>query len=574
MKEQKGKKRRRILSGRQAGGILLCVLLICLTTQSLTVAGKEKSAAPKEKIRFGNQTQRYPVVSQCAKGRQEDYIKLTLSGITGERDEAAPEMEGKKSGTCYIRKQRNSQGGFSSAACSYDVPVGWKFGSNSWEPCLEAVWPDGSDAEVYIHITENRMFPGGVGKNWAVMQKKIKESAQKTKGVSFSGFRFERYLREDERELLFYSFCCTVNGEKVQYAIAYVMGETYLAEFIGSCPVDKGIGETESADYAIEEITRYMAASFVETKEEKNFDQLKYRQYMGYENWAYEDLHNPFAMAAYLYAPEKEPRFTGENKELTFASEEWEDLLRTATGYYRDMSDAEWESFCDRPLCAADVAWITEVTMTESPIPGRDEISVGGLRLKDADCAEYSLSTLQDIAVLPNLQKLTLEIGGVSDYEVLKECRSLTELTLVTPTELQDADWLCELPNLKSLTLRISMFSYLNEMGYEKDGGSTFQKDKNGETGSGGEKEAGPVSDGTWERILKKCTKLEYLELEHPGMMEFDFLNALPNLYTFCLYGEERDSQAAEVRRAVFGESACPQVKCLVVDESWIRNPG
>lgn len=315
-----------------------------------------------------------------------------------------------------------------------------------------------------------------------------------------------------------------------------------------------------------------MAASFVETKEEKNFDQLKYRQYMGYENWAYEDLHNPFAMAAYLYAPEKEPRLTGENKELTFVSEEWEDLLRVATGYYRDMSDAEWESFCGRPLCAADVAWITEVTMTESPIPGRDEISVGGLVLKDADCSDYSLTTLEDIAALPNLEKLTLEIGGVSDYEVLKKCSSLKELTLVTPEELKEADWLCELPNLKYLTLRISMFSYLNEMGYEKDGGSTFQKDKNGDADSDHKKETG--TSGTWETVLKKCTKLEYLELEHPGMMDFSFLDALPDLYTFCLYGEEQDSEAAEVRRAAFGESACPQVKCLVVDESWLRNPG
>ncbi len=575
MRERKDKltSRHRATSVWVAGGGMLLSAAVFLASCSMTAEGKEgrvtpegsmttrETAASGREVRIGNRAQRYPVTEEIPKGAQKNWITLSLLEVAGKSD-GLPKPDGKKPKTCYIKKQTNSKGGFSSAACSYDVPADWVFGSRSGEPCLEVVWPEGSEADVCLHITENRLFPDGVGDTWKEMQKQIRESAGKTENIKFSDFRFERYLRADERELLFYSFVCSAGEERVQYAVAYVTGERFLAEFIGSCPLETVGGETV-CDYAIEEITRYMAASYEETKGEKNFEQLKYRPYLGHENWAWDDLHNPFALAADLYAPVTDLPLKGADREITFVSKEWEELLRIATGSYKDMSDQEFEEFIDRPLRASDLAWIREVTMTESPIPGRDTVSVGGLVPKDPVCADYNLTTLQDIAVLPNLQQLTLEIGSATDYEVLKNCPSLQELTIVSAKPLAEPEWLCELPDLTSLTLRISMFSRLNEMGYEKEGGSTFGKD-------GGKADTAAPA---WGDLLPRCKSLQYLDLEQAGLTDFGFLDSLPDLYTFRLSGEESDSGAAKRRQAAFSEGVYPQIKCLVVDDAWLRNP-
>ena len=86
----------------------------------------------------------------------------------------------------YIRKQVDTEGGFRSDACSYDIPAYWIFGRPNWEVCLEySYWPESGDAKVYTHVTENRMFPDGIGEKWEDMQQQIKNCAKKTEGACF-----------------------------------------------------------------------------------------------------------------------------------------------------------------------------------------------------------------------------------------------------------------------------------------------------------------------------------------------------------------------------------------------------
>lgn len=595
------------VSRRTFGRKMMAVMAILLASQLLTAAGMEKyhSEAETEETRFENQVQRYPLLSECPQENQEDYIALyapeetiyevkagdTLWGIARKfygsgsafpRIEAVnPDAVGENAlifpgtellipQTYYLEKQAGSRGGFSAPACSYDTPAECVFAYLDWEPCLESIYcPDEPDNKILVHITENRMFPEGLGKNFEDMQEKIKESAKQTEGVSFSVPQFERYMREDGRELIFYSFICDTGTQKIQYAVAYVLGKKYLAEFIGYCPLSIGKDGTSSY-YAIEEITRYMAASFVETGEEKNWESLKYRPYLGYENWAYEDLHNPFAMAAEIYAPKDDLTYDGEDAEITFTSKEWEELLKTMSAYYFDMTQEEWKEYSNRPLRISELAWITEVKITESPIPGRDTISINGISPRDATCAQYNLTTLKDIAVLPNLEKLTLEIGSAEDYEALGECQSLKEISIASSKQIKDAGWLNELPQLESLSLRISMFPHLNDLGYQKEGESTFA----GKTEQEDEEDTARSDlNGALEEVLEKCKNLKYLELENTNMTDFEFLDKLPNLYAFCLYGNDGESSQATARQSLFEEDDYPQVKCLVVDERWLRNP-
>ena len=168
---------------------------------------------------------------------------------------------------------------------------------------------------------------------------------------------------------------------------------------------------------------------------------------------------------------------------------------------------------------------------------------------------------------MPNLEKLWVETGAVSDFEVLRTCTSLRELSIASPEPLTDIGWLRELPELEFLKIRVSRFSFLHAPGYEKDAETTFPAQTTGE-GS-----APQPSGDAWEAVLADCTSLRYLELECREMPDLTFLDSLPNLYAFCLYGAEKDSEEARRRRSRFGDDTAPQVQCLVVDGVWLRNP-
>lgn len=572
---------------------------------------------------WGIERQRYPLLGKGEEGRGEDYIRLwspdtyqvkkgdTLWGIAEESygngtdwdmlKQKNPEISGDGSlifpgmnllvpRIYYIRKQEDSLGGFSSPACSYDIPSDWIYGYPQWETCLEYYWPDYADVGVYAHVTENRMFAEGTDGKWEEMQRKIMDSAKQTEGVRFREMEFSHYKKEDGRDLFFYRFICESEEGDVRCAVAYTSGENYMAEFIGHCPVPE---DEKKPVFDIEGITRYMAASYEEKGGEKNWASLKYRPYLGYEKWPYEDLHNPFAMMEMLYGKEEDEGLKGEDEEVHFVSGEWEELLRQKIRFHYGLTEEQMEEFEQRPIYASELAWITEVVLVESPIPGRDEVSVNGIRSEGASCADYNLTTLRDVALLPNLHKLTLEIGSADDYEALGQCRSLKEISIASPRTVEELGWVTELElsQLESLTVTVSEFPYLIGLGYEKEGPTTFGNPGKGEKGAKkegkgeGEEKAGGEEEGEGEKkggsgtqtkieeALGQCTSLKYLELEYTGELDFGFLGKLPNLYTFYLDGEEQDSEAAVQRQALFEDEDWPHIKCLVVDGVWLRNP-
>ena len=552
---------------------VLAVILQFLAAAQMAGNGAVQSQG---RIRITDIWQRYPLLASCPQHRAENYIRLTIPQETyaGPGDNGRDVGDGGEDEMFhrapvavfrYIRRQENSVNGFSCPGYRYDAPNGWVFSVAAREPCLTA-WSLDDDNCVYMHVTENRLFPDGVGENWGEMRRQIRDSAEKADGVAITGLVFERYIREDGNEILCYSFLCESERGLIRYAVAYVVGGTWLAEFIGHSPVWLEEYGWE-AGYDILEIVRYMAASFTETGTENDFRQLKYREYSGYEDWPYTDLHNPFAIVSHLQKPEAEPVFDGKYDEIVFASKEWEDLLRRMVIYHYRMSADSAARFMERPVYTSDLEWIREIRFVESPIPGQDTVAVNRLHPEAEICAAYNLTTLEDIAVLPNLEKLWVETGAVSDFEVLRTCTSLRELSIASPEPLTDIDWLRELPELEFLKIRVSRFSFLHAPGYEKGAETTFPAQTTGE-GS-----APQPSGDAWEAVLADCTSLRYLELECREMPDLTFLDSLPNLYAFCLYGAETDSEEARRRRSRFGDDTAPQVQCLVVDGVWLRNP-
>lgn len=503
------------------------------------------------------------------KGEACDILKRQNPEIPGDGGLIFPGMEISVPKAHYIEKQKDSRGGFGSTACTYDVPADWIFGRPEWEVCLEySYWPEYADVGVYTHVTENRMFLDDVGNEWEEMQKQIADSAEQAEGIDFHELEFSRYIKEDGTDLLFYTFICQAEEERVKCAVAYVPGEEYLIEFIGYSPIPE---DENTPGYQIEEITRYMAASYVEEGGEKVWNSLKYRPYLGYESWPYEDLHNPFAIMERKYGIKEDPVLKGEDREVEFVSKEWERIIRSKISFHYNLTREQEKEFMERPIYASELAWITEVVLVESPIPGRDQVAVNNITTVDGSCADCNLTTFRDLAVLPNLEKVTLEIGSADDYEVLGECPSLKEISITSARPVTNLKWLLNLKELDSLTLNLSMFPHLNELGYEKEGASTFGgvKEKEEEDAEG---DFGETSESI-EEILAQCTSLKYLRLETTDAMDFRFLDELPELYTFYLEGEDSESEAARQRCAGFGEEDYGQIQCLVVDGVWLRNP-
>ncbi len=503
------------------------------------------------------------------KGEACDILKRQNPEIPGDGGLIFPGMEISVPKVHYIEKQKDSRGGFGSTACTYDVPADWIAGRPEWEVCLEySYWPEFADVGVYTHVTENRMFSDDVGNEWEEMQKQIADSAEQAEGIDFHELEFSRYIKEDGTDLLFYTFICQAGEERVKCAVAYVPGEEYLIEFIGYSPIPE---DENTQGYQIEEITRYMAASYVEEGGEKVWNSLKYRPYLGYESWPYEDLHNPFAIMERKYGIKEDSVLKGEDGEVEFVSKEWERIIRSKISFHYNLTKEQEKEFMERPIYASELAWITEVVLVESPIPGRDQVAVNNITTVDGSCADCNLTTFRDLAVLPNLEKVTLEIGSADDYEVLGECPSLKEISITSARPVTNLKWLLNLKELDSLTLNLSMFPHLNELGYEKEGASTFGgvKEKEKEDAEG---DFGETSESI-EEILAQCTSLKYLRLETTDAMDFRFLDELPELYTFYLEGEDSESEAARQRCAGFGEEDYGQIQCLVVDGVWLRNP-
>lgn len=580
---------------------------------------EDREAQMKEQLaRLENRQQSYPLLSEIPEGADsENYIMLlspegsfyqvqagdTLWGLSREfywtgtawkvlagqypgllegSSVLLPGMELSVPRIGYVRKQEFSRGGFSSPACSYDIPGDWHFGYPEWEPCLEAYWSQCQDAKVYGHITDSASaafpFPGYDREQYRKVTGQIRSCMERTaeyvSGIRFSEPVFSNYIRADGSELFFYTFTVEAEDEQIAFAAAYVDSGIYTAEFIGCCPLPEN-GDDEGLRCPIDEITRYIAVSFAELGGEKNFNSLKYRPYTGAENWDWEKLHNPFAMAAALYGSygttEEDAELTGEDYELVIVSEEWEELLRRMVRYHFDLSKEEREELENRPLRASDVAWITEITLTEHPVPGRDNVDVNGLEpAGEYDLADLNLTTARDLSQLPNLRSLTLEIGTVSDYEELGDCVSLEELSIASAEPLKETEWLTRLPRLKSLQLEISMFTHLHALGFTDEDPTTFPP------------ELMPDID-YYEQVsygqeffddLAKCTGLESLNIQHFGAFDSSFLTKLPKLYYFRLSGEDSETEIGQERLADYEKypEHYRALHCLVIDDRWVVN--
>lgn len=490
------------------------------------------------------------------KGTEWGKIQEANSDIIEDGDLIFPDMELHLPplGTKYIKREHKTNMGLNSLSYSFDAPNSWTYASNTWEPCLDPFVSYDGSTRVYVNVTETRFTKNEFSDDWEAFIKQIEESCKETDlNNNISSLSFEKYTSETGLDLSLFSFY--LKDPKIHYTVCYLTGDKFQAEFIGVMP-DSASKEGESA-LIISDIVRYMAASYIEKGGERTFRHLKYKQYTGAETWPWESLHNPFALAIENYQVPDVPELTIEDYEISFTSSNFEFFVRSCCRLYFDMNWKEFEEFEQRPLYASDLTWITDVTIEESAIPGRDIILINVYNPVNATVVELELDSLEDIRGFINLNRINLGIGNISDYSALSEFTNLTDISIMASNEYISLEWIKDMPQLKSFTFKVSNLARSIENGFIKEEGSTYN-------------DYVIDTQNTWDAsVFTTCTELEYLELEKEGLVDVSFLNELPNLYSLNLTNINDKDESPDL----FDEDSYPQIKCLLYNSKWLRNP-
>lgn len=177
-------------------------------------------------------------------------------------------------------------------------PINWYYGNMYFAANigLDTMWPKDKEAGQDAAAADIRIFyrldhnPDGdfFSEDWNAVQESIRKSASIYCQDAIDSLLFYRYTLDNGENLYGYSFRLHKPSGTLKCAVFYQLGEGMLTEFIGVEPV------TEE-EHVLERV-RYLAAR-VDTTLEIDESQYNPEEFYGKENWAFPQLHNPFAVA-------------------------------------------------------------------------------------------------------------------------------------------------------------------------------------------------------------------------------------------------------------------------------------
>lgn len=180
-------------------------------------------------------------------------------------------------------------------------PIDWYYGSTDLKEAagLETLWPktpeaaESEDIHIFYRMDAN---PDGdfLDGRWPEAQESIKRSAAVYWGSSVDTFTFDHYTLDNGEHLYCYSFVVYKKEEKLVCAVAYRLCDNMLVEYIGVQPLEPHLHIGQSHDVLLR--VPYMAA-FVDTRPKIEEVRFEPETFYGRENWAFPQLHNPFALA-------------------------------------------------------------------------------------------------------------------------------------------------------------------------------------------------------------------------------------------------------------------------------------
>ncbi len=463
-------------------------------------------------------------ISEAFLGDGAEYMKLYHANedIIADADVIFPGQILSFSQTYYIPKDKYDRGGLVSEGGFRIAEPDIVDNSYFLGTQIDA-YSSSSDITIYSLPVKNEMGKNALTNDWEAFTAEVVRCSEEICEGRVSNLQFEKYRMEDGIDLCGYTFDFDAGSVVYEFAVFYRLGEQNMAEVIGV--------RLKCEDTAQIDVTRYIAASFVDYGGKIGMGWTKMTDNVGAYEWDYPELHNLFVTAMneclegdYAKRPEKN---TADDEEIVWKEPRLEKAVRNALAAMWHLDYEEEKAFLERPLTENDLSTITSITCVvgKSAI-GSEQDDTPVVYLKCNDHSEQfhigkkGMFSCEDLAHFKEAKELS--ISSVAeypiDYSFVGEMTQLRSLDISTNMPVENIDFLAGLKKLRTLYLT----------GY----------------GDSGEGEPIAFTGITDLSVLENCTELRYLGLDMPLVTDFSFLEKCPNVCTFILLGTPGENPA------------------------------
>lgn len=404
---------------------------------------------------------------------------------------------------------------------------------------------DGECYQMFQTVTDrNDLGENDPYSHWEDFKREIKRCADEVCGDRVSDLSFARYRVTDLCDMCYYQFVFDGGSKKylIMAAFAYT-DERKSEEFVvyngwgGAIPI--GCENLKGETFTVCDLERCSKEDLREAKGKTFYEVARYidtglyspkcEDYVGAEDWKYEQLHNPFtqAMRSFYEGPLERGTDYPDDHEIMWEDPVFEKLVREELARLWQLTDEERTAFMERPVTAADLAGIDSlhlymdqeyekfqsVALALNSYKERWESSPGRI------CASEGyafLTTLDDLANFKQLIRLDICLNGseVTDFSAVGEIAGLQELNLWADNmrsriENEDLAFLGKLTGLRRLMLDGSDTNAIyNPRYYDK------------------------ITDLS---VLENCKQLRYLWVATLYLENYDFLGGLSEIHLFLV---------------------------------------
>lgn len=373
---------------------------------------------------------------------------------------------------------------------------------------------DLQEADPYIH--------------WEEFQKEVRASSEKICGNLVSDLSFERYQVTGIGPLCGYRFTFDA-GDKDYVVMAYFCyNDTTKSEAFALCEKESCTERQleEARGKAFYAAVRYLDPGVYYGKTE---------DYIGWEEWNYPQLRNPFAdaMRSLYQGPLEQPAGDAGSPVIRWKEPVLEKLVREELAALWQLTPEEKQEFMGRDMRLEDLEGIEELHITyyAGSVTEREKLYVQmngcrengkwGAEIRKGDIGQAALlGTLEDLKNFRKLKKLELKLrnAAITDLSSLGElcCLRVLECNIYsTEARVENIDFLSNMADLRTLCLG----------GWSK---GKFTKFFDG------------ITDLS---VLGSCPRLAYLTLVMGNVESWEFLRDLPEIYYADLdYKKRRNS--------------------------------